>query len=131
MLVPPAILLLSLLSAWAQLTLFYRSTPTIRNDQDLVRYRKLATVQMYFGLLSPLIWLPAIVWLYGFFVAGELGWMDLLLYVAVPIFVLSIVAIAFGGPAKEVQSITAATPALQAECKRIADIWLHKKLPRF
>lgn len=86
---------------------------------------------MYGGLLSPLLWLPFVVWIYGWFVGNALTWTDLLLFGIFPFLLVGAAAFALGGPAKEVQNIAVSDPSLKTERDRIVDIWLHQKLPKW
>jgi len=131
MLAPPVILVVTMLLLFVQLKRFQRATPQIRTTDDLERLRRLATVQMYGGLLSPLLWPPFLVWIYGRFVADALTWTDLLLYGVIPFLAVGAAAFALGGPAKEVQGIAVSDPSLKPQRDRIIDVWLHQKLPKW
>jgi hypothetical protein len=131
MLLFPAVLIVMMVLLRAQLKRFQGRIPQIRSESDLEHLRRLATVQMYGGLFSPLLWLPFLVWIYGKFVANELAWADLLKFGILPFLCVSAAAFALGGPAKEVQDIAVADSRLKPERDRIVDVWLHKKLPKW
>jgi cytochrome c-type biogenesis protein CcmH/NrfF len=129
MLAPHGLVIVVVLLLRHQLRRFQKSTPQIKTHEDVAALKQLATVHVYAGLLSHLLWLPWLVWVYGFFIAGVLTWADLLLFVAIPFALVIAAALAEGGPAREVQSTRATSPALQEECDDVVEFWRHGKLP--
>jgi hypothetical protein len=92
--------------------------------------RRLGKFQMYATLLVfALVALPLLVWIYGKFIVGALGWLDLLLYVILPFVALLILTGVFGAPADEVRATPADTPELEKERDHVADVWVSKNFP--
>jgi uncharacterized membrane protein len=128
-LTPTVISILAMIVMYFPLRSFQRSTPRIRTREDTERLRRLATLQMYGGLLGSVLWIPPVVWIIGVLFTDAITWSDVLLYVILPYIVLFIVAAIGVGPAKAVRDTPADTPALTAERDRIVNIWLSQKLP--
>jgi hypothetical protein len=130
MLAPTAISILAMVLLYFPLRNFQRTTPKIRTRDDVERLRRLATVQMYGGLLAPILLIPGVIWFVGKFATDAVHWSDLLLYVFLPYVALFFVAALGIGPAKAVRNTAVDDPVLKSERDRIVDIWLNKKLPR-
>lgn len=129
LLTPPVATVLMMVLLCPSLKRFQRNVPSIRTPDDLSRLKKLATVQMYAALIAlALMAVPTLVWIYGHFVEGQLGWLDLLLFVFVPVVIWQFVAGTLSGPAKEVRAISA-VPELQAERDHVVDVWLNRAFP--
>ena len=132
MLAPPALNLLAMIVLRAHLVSFQRAVPRLRNADDMARFKRLATVQMYATLVVlPTEALPLLVWIYGKFIAGALGWLDLLLYVIVPFLGLTGAAMLLGKQADEVRATPADTPELEKERDLVADVWVNKNFPEW
>jgi hypothetical protein len=129
LLMPPVATVLMMVLLRPSLKRFQRTVPLIRTPVDLSSLKKLVTVQMYAALIAlALMAVPTLVWIYGHFVEGHLGWPDLLLFVFVPIVIWQVVAGKLSGPAKEVRAISA-VPELQAERDHVVDVWLNRVFP--
>jgi hypothetical protein len=130
MLAPPVIAVLSMLLLRFQASGFLRAIPEIRSREEIAQFRKLAKSQMYVALVTlPLLWLPILVWLVGTFLIGDLRWLDLLWYVALPWIVVVAAAFLLSGPVEQVQKIRVTDPSFQAERDHVVDVWLHRRLP--
>ena len=129
-LAPTIISILAMIVLYFPLRNFQNATPRIRTRADTERLRRLATQQMYGGLLGSILWIPPVVWLISVLVTDAVTWGDVLLYVVLPYVVLFIVAAIGIGPAKAVRNTLTDDPTLQAERDRIVNIWLNQKLLR-
>lgn len=130
MIAPPAVGLLAMFLLRIQLRRFRREVPVVRTEGDIVLLKRLAAVQMYAALLLlPLTALPPLAWLYGVFIAGVLGWLDLMLYVMLPLAAFVVGACVTSSPAKEVQVMPVVNASLEAERDHIVEVWLHRMLP--
>jgi hypothetical protein len=126
---PPLATALMMVLLRPALKRFRTNVPLIRTPVDLSSLKKLVTVQMYAALIAlALMAVPTLVWIYGHFVEGHLGWLDLLLFVFIPIVIWQVIAGQLSGPAKEVRAISS-VPELQAERDHVVDVWLNRVFP--
>ena len=130
MLVPAAAVLAIMFLQHAQLRRFQRRVPELRTADDLAAFTRLAGTQMYWSLAGlTLTGVPPMVWLFGKFVAGQLGWLDALLYVVLPFAALTYASGRLVSTARAVRATPADDPALTAERDRVVHVWLHRNLP--
>ena len=130
MLVPPAACLLIARTLRAQLIAFRREVPRLRSADDLKRLKRVAKFQMYATLvIFALVALPLLVWIYGKFVNGALGWLDLLWFVVLPF--VAVFILSGDAPADEVRATPADTPELEKERDHVADVWVNKNFPNW
>ena len=128
MLVAPAACLIVARTLLAQLIAFRREVPRLRSADEMGRLKRVAKFQMYATLLVlVLIAVPPLVWIYGKFINGALGWLDLLWFVILPFVALFILS--GDAPADEVRATPADTPELEKERDHVADVWVNKSFP--
>jgi hypothetical protein len=128
MLVPPAACLMIARTLRAQLIAFRREVPRLRSADDMQRLRRVAKFQMYATLaIFALIALPLLVWIYGKFIAGALGWLDVLWFVILPF--VAMFVLSGDAPADEVRATPADTPELEKERDQVADVWVNRNFP--
>jgi hypothetical protein len=111
---------------------FRRSVPELRTPDDLGRLRSLAKLQMYLSLLGhPLVTIGGViaVWLVGWLIVKELGWLDLLLFGLLPFIVACVIAASGKSPARMAKTIPASDASLASERDRIVDVWINRVLP--
>lgn len=111
---------------------FRRIVPELRTQEDLVRLRSLAKLQMYLSLIAhPLLTIGGVfvVWIIGWLVVGKLGWIDLLLYGLGPIVLTFVVAVMGESPAEMAGTIPARDEGLAMERDRVVDAWINRLLP--
>lgn len=127
-----AIVLASVVVLFFQLWSFGRKYPLLRDDADMVAFKRLASTQMYVSWAALwLTWVPLVVWVVGKFVLGVLTWWDGLVFVVLP-FVLEFAAAgAAVGTAKAVRRTPAADARLTAEREQVADVWVKKNFPEW
>jgi hypothetical protein len=110
---------------------FRRVVPEIRTQEDLRRLRSLAKLQMYLAQIGNPAWTMGgvfPVWLLGWLVLGELGWLDLLLLGIVLIIILFAFALIFTSPAQLSKTIPT-SEELVAERDHVIDVSLNRKWP--
>jgi hypothetical protein len=116
----------------AQFRRFQRSLPALRNSDDLSQFKKLAAAQMYESLVSlTLTAAPLVIWVFGKFIAGHLGWLDLLVFVIAPVLILGFASDKMRGTAEAVRQIAVADQSLASERDQVVDVWLHRLLPNW
>ena len=132
MLVSGGAVLALMLGLHAQLRRFQKRFPELRTSDDLQAFKALASAQMYASLVGLiLVWVPLLIWIFGKFVFGRVGWIDLLLYVVIP-FVVQLVTSGFlVGTARAIRATPARDMTLETERDRIVDVWLHRSLPNW
>lgn len=111
---------------------FRRAVPELRDADDLRQLRSLAKLQMYLSLAAhPLLTIGGVfvVWLFGWLVVKELGWLDLLLYGIVPVVGAFVVACTGESPAEMAKTIPASNASLAAERDRTVDVWINRLFP--
>jgi len=122
----------SMLALYAQLRRFQTLHPVLRTDEDLTAFKSLAAAQMYGSLVGlVLAWVPLALWAIGKFVFGVVGWLDALLFVALPFVIQLGVAAMTVGAARAVRATPSDDPNTKSERDRIVDIWLHRNLPNW
>jgi hypothetical protein len=130
LIIPPAIILMTTMLMSSQLRRFQRTVPVLHTADDLQRLRRLVKTQMYASLIClALLAAPLMVWLLGFFIAGALGWLDLLVFVALPFAVVTVATVLMGRPAEVVRATSVANPTLQAERDQIVQVWVDRIFP--
>jgi hypothetical protein len=111
---------------------FQRAVPQLRTSDDIQRLRSLAKLQMYLSLLAhPLLTIGGVVlvWVIGWLVVKQLGWVDLLLFGVLPIIISFVIAAMGESPARLAKSIPASDVALQSERDHIVDVWINRLFP--
>ena len=104
--------------------------PRLRDASDMARFKRLASGQMYVAVVFlPLAWVPLIAWAFGIAVAGATNWLDLLLYVVLPLAAVVATSGAMVGLARAVRATPTDGPALAAERDRVADVWVSRRFP--
>lgn len=130
MLLPMGIVVATMFLLYAQLRGFRRAVPRLANSVDMGRFKRMAAFQMRVtNFVLPLTALPAIVWVCGKFFAGSLGWLDLLVYVLVPLAIPFVCSGLMIGTARSVRATPTADAALEAERDRVARVWVHERWP--
>jgi hypothetical protein len=130
MLIPPTVNVIGMLASVLQFKRFQRTVAALRTSEDMRRFKRLATIQMYVSLV--LLWItvvPPLVWLYGFFFGRVLGWLDLLLYVVLPFVPVLVIALRGADTANAVRATPADDPALAAERDHVAHVWVNRYFP--
>ena len=124
--------ILAMIVLYFPLGSFREKYPLLRNETDMVAFKRLASFQMYVSLAALyLTWVPLFIWIVGKFVLGQLTWLDGLLFVILPFIVQFALSAAAIGTAKAVRSTPAADQTLTAERDRIVDVWVNKKYPEW
>jgi hypothetical protein len=111
---------------------FRRAVPELRTPEDLRRLRSLAKLHMYLSLVGhPLVTIGGAIaiWVIGWLVVKELGWVDLLLYGILPITVACVIAAMGTSPARMAKEIPASDATLAAERDHVVDVWINRLLP--
>lgn len=130
MLLPITVAVGLMLLLYAQLKFFRRAVPALTGPADMRRFKRLAAFQMRAARVGlPLTFLPALVWLYGKFIAGSLGWLDLLLYGILPLAVPFICSGLMIGTARDVRATPVSDPSLGTERDHVAHVWIHENRP--
>jgi hypothetical protein len=130
MLVAPVVVIVIMCGQYFHLRGFRRSTPKLHTDMDMVRFKRLASIQMYVSLAGLIVMgIPLALWVIDLFWFGEMAWLDLLLFVLVPFAVECAVASVVVGTSRAVRSTPASDLSLASERDRVVDIWLHRALP--
>jgi hypothetical protein len=128
----PAVAAVSMLVLTITYHRFHQIVPELRTSEDLRRLRSLAKMQMYLALLGhPLFTVGGVIaiWVVGWLVVRELGWLDLLLYGIVPILVTFVIAAWGQSPARMAKAIPASDVSLAAERDHIVDVWINRLFP--
>src|SRR5581483_10363402 len=87
MLLPWVVEVLAMLLLFFQRA-FRKSTPALRSQADMDRFKRLAAFQMRATeILTPLMALPFLIWVYGKFISHSLTWADLFLFGLLPVLV--------------------------------------------
>jgi hypothetical protein len=110
---------------------FRRAVPELRTPEDLRRLRSLAKLQMYLSLIGhPVLTIGGVfpVWLFGWLVVGDLGWLDLLLFGVLPIVVLFALALPLKSPAQMSKTMPT-SDEFCAERDHVVDVWINRLLP--
>lgn len=111
---------------------FRRVVPEIRTADDMDRLRSLAKLQMYLSLLAhPLLTIPLtlVVWVFGWLIANQLGWLDLLIYGVGAFAAFAGITMLGNSPAEMAQSIPTPDGDLASERDRVVDVWINRFFP--
>jgi hypothetical protein len=123
-------LLIIMLLMHVQLRRFLQAVPELRDEDDLSKFKKLAAAQMYASLVGLILMhFPLVIWIFGKFIVGHLGWLDLLIFVVAPFLILGLVSGMMIGAATAVRQIDVANTAIGTERDHVVDLWLHRRLP--
>ena len=124
--------ILAMIVLYFPLRSFREKYPLLRNENDMLAFKRLASVQMYVSLAALyLAWVPLLIWIVGKFVLGQLTWLDGLLFVILPFVTQFTLAAAAVGTAKAVRSTPAAHETLTAERDRVVNVWVNKNYPEW
>ena len=130
LIVPSAIVISLLIGLLFPILAFRKKYPTIRNEGDLLAFKRLASIQMYGSLLALyLLGLPFFVWLAGKFAFGQLTWLDGLLFVILPFAAQVAISMAAIGTVRAVRNTPAEGELLVKERDRVVGVWLNQKFP--
>jgi len=111
---------------------FRQKYKVLRNEADMLAFKRLASFQMYVSLVALyLTWVPLVLWLVGKFGLGQLTWLDGLLFVILPLVVQFAISAGAIGTARELRCTPAGDENLTAERDRVVDVWVNKKYPEW
>jgi hypothetical protein len=131
MLVPPIIVVAIMLGQYFQLCAFRRNTPEFKTSEDLYRFKRLASIQMYSSLFGLVMMAsPLAFWIADMFWFGESAWLDIV-FVIVPFAVECAVAFLVVGKSRAVRSTPTSDPVLASERDQVVEVWLHRALPNW
>lgn len=118
------------------LTLTYRrfrdAVPEIRTADDMRRFRSLAKLQMYLSLSAHpglTVSVTLLAWLFGWLIAKQLGWLDLLIYGVGPFVGFAVLTMLGTSPADLAKTIPTPDASLAVERDRVIDVWINRLLP--
>ena len=127
-----ATVVLAMVGLYFPLRRFREKYLIIRNESDMLAFKRLASFQMYVTLGTLyLTWVPLLIWIVGKFVLGHLTWLDGLLFVILPFAIQMALSATAIGTANAVRSTPVADEALTAERDRVADVWVNKLYPEW
>ena len=127
-----ATVVLAIVALYLPLRSFREKYLVIRNEPDMLAFKRLASFQMYVTLAALyLTWVPLLIWIVGKFVLGHLTWLDGLLFVILPFVIQMALSATAIGTANAVRSTPVADEALTAERDRVVDVWVNKLYPEW